>query len=794
MAQSRQLAAIMFTDIVGYTMLMGKNSEKTLELIRTSRGIQKPLVEKYKGHWLKEIGDGAMAKFNSAVDAVNCAIQIQRICRADFEAQLRIGIHLGDIAIENNDVYGDGVNVASRLESLADPGGILISESVERAIHGQTGIETSYLNEVTLKNVEYPIKVYAIRGVGLPKPRLMKSRDNKLAFQKRRKKTMLNALLISIPIILLILIVTIFLPYLRGSNKNQGNTLIQLQIRLPDDIYVAANSNYPALTVSPDGMILIFAGVKNGQRQLFKRKLNDPTIEMIPGTENALAPFFSKDGEWVGFFQKNMIKKIATNGDSPIPVHYTTPDGVYRGATWYTNDSIIYSGSLNDGIGIGSAIGDKIHSLKEWKSISERNNLAQLWPEVINETQCVLFTALNTDKSDNSDICLLSLRSREQKVLVSDGTFAKYSDGQILFTRGNSLYAIPFDIKQNDVGGSETQLVKSIMNNVNGSSQLSVGGSTLAYIEGNENVEKEYLAWVDRSGKVDKIFTNGKPFLNPKFSPDGNYIAIVNYQHSNQDIWLFDVNRETFSSRITTHPGEDFAPVWNPNGKELAIASEIAEDEGEIGPGISLLSINSEKPSKRIFKTPEFGYWEFPTSWSPDGKWLLYSCSKGESIYDIEVLNLVNNERQVVMAHQNVHETGAVFSPNGKWIAYVSDFTGRAEIYIIPFHGEASPKPVSVAGGFEPLWSQDGKKLFYRENDKLMEVLVLNQESMELSVPNMLFRGTFKENHEGGDRSNYEISKDDKRFLMIYRDNMPRPDVINVILNWKGLLKNSQLK
>ena len=119
----RQLAAIMFTDIVGYTALMGKNSQKTLKLVRVSKEIQKPLVKKYNGRWLKEMGDGALAQFSTALDAVNCGVEIQEHARTKFDGKLRIGIHLGDITIENDDVYGDGVNVASRLESIADPGG-----------------------------------------------------------------------------------------------------------------------------------------------------------------------------------------------------------------------------------------------------------------------------------------------------------------------------------------------------------------------------------------------------------------------------------------------------------------------------------------------------------------------------------------------------------------------------------------------------------------------------------------------------------------------------------------------
>ena len=172
MSQTRQLAAIMFTDIVGYTALMGKDSDKAMELVDVSKEIQKPLVEKHHGKWLKEMGDGAMAQFTSALDAVNCALEIQENARMKLDAKLRIGIHSGDITIKNNDIYGDGVNVAARLESITDPGGIYISESIEKAIRGQTKIQLKYLGEVQLKNVDYGVRTYALQGAGLPVPDL----------------------------------------------------------------------------------------------------------------------------------------------------------------------------------------------------------------------------------------------------------------------------------------------------------------------------------------------------------------------------------------------------------------------------------------------------------------------------------------------------------------------------------------------------------------------------------------------------------------------------------------------
>ena len=167
---TRQLAAILFSDIVGYTALMGEDSNKALEWVRQAQSFQKKLVEQHNGIWLKEMGDGAMAQFGTALDAVNCAVEIQRHSRADFEGDLRIGIHLGDITVEDGDIFGDGVNVASRLESIADPGGIYVSDAIEKAIKGQTEIQAKYLGEIGLKNVEYGVRTYALQGVGLPVP------------------------------------------------------------------------------------------------------------------------------------------------------------------------------------------------------------------------------------------------------------------------------------------------------------------------------------------------------------------------------------------------------------------------------------------------------------------------------------------------------------------------------------------------------------------------------------------------------------------------------------------------
>jgi adenylate cyclase len=162
MISQRRLAAIMFTDIVGYTALMGQDEHNALDLVHKNIKIQKPLVEKYHGKWLKEMGDGSMVQFASALDAVNCAIEIQEAAEAELNAKLRIGIHLGDITIEKDEIYGDGVNIASRIESAAEPGSIFISEAVYGAIKGISSINTQFQGQRKLKNVDGPVRMYKI--------------------------------------------------------------------------------------------------------------------------------------------------------------------------------------------------------------------------------------------------------------------------------------------------------------------------------------------------------------------------------------------------------------------------------------------------------------------------------------------------------------------------------------------------------------------------------------------------------------------------------------------------------
>jgi len=221
MPSTRQLAAIMFTDIVGYTALMGRDEQKAFELLDKNRQIQKPIIEKNNGRWIKELGDGVMASFNTASDAVSAAIQIQQACNSSKEFQLRIGIDLGEVVFENNDVFGDGVNIASRIQALAPPGGIWISEAVHHNVANKNNIETVFIKNETLKNVKDPVHIFQVKAEGVAAPVPVANIENKNLNYKLTK--IKNLLFIAGFIIIVIAVYFIYNYFQNNTTVPVGN-------------------------------------------------------------------------------------------------------------------------------------------------------------------------------------------------------------------------------------------------------------------------------------------------------------------------------------------------------------------------------------------------------------------------------------------------------------------------------------------------------------------------------------------------------------------------------------------
>ena len=248
--QSRQLAAIMFTDIAGYTALMGNDEQKAFELLKKNRALQKPIIEQFNGRWIKELGDGVMASFNTVSDAVNAAIKIQESCNAAKDFQLSIGIHQGEIIFENNDIYGDAVNIASRIQSLGVPGSVLFSKKITDEIRNKAEFKITSLGSFEFKNVEEPIEVFALSNPGfiVPKPEDMRGKLKTLPKQKSKKKILiLSAIAVLILSVLFIFKKSIFqqkevaattrsLAILPFENLQNDSTLSFLSDGIPENL------------------------------------------------------------------------------------------------------------------------------------------------------------------------------------------------------------------------------------------------------------------------------------------------------------------------------------------------------------------------------------------------------------------------------------------------------------------------------------------------------------------------------------------------------------------------------
>ncbi|MCP3928064.1 MAG: adenylate/guanylate cyclase domain-containing protein [Bacteroidetes bacterium] len=269
-----KLAAIMFTDIVGYTALVGADEASALELLRKSRSIQQSLVLKYKGKWLKEMGDGVLAEFSSAYDSARCAIAIQEKARKDLGCQIRIGIHLGDVTVENGDIFGDGVNIASRLQSIADPGGIYVSESIQKAVRSKADIDLEYFGEVELKNVSFPVKTYFVKGLFLPLPS-----KGKIKGLTRGKESRRNAAT-AIAAVLIVLLAAVYWFAIRESGET--NDEIKSIAVLPFENMSGDPENEPFCDGMTDEVIKRLSRISS-----LEKVISRTTVMKFKGTDNS---------------------------------------------------------------------------------------------------------------------------------------------------------------------------------------------------------------------------------------------------------------------------------------------------------------------------------------------------------------------------------------------------------------------------------------------------------------------------------------------------------------------------
>ncbi len=525
------------------------------------------------------------------------------------------------------------------------------------------------------------------------------------------------------------------------------------------------------IAVSPDGSRFVY-GTTNG---LFLRALDALYARRISGTDkDSVQPFFSPDGQWLGYFSQsdNKLKKVAISGGAP-QVLCDTSAGI-AGASWDSEETIVYS-DLVKGIMRVSANGGTPEILVEGNIANGAKEGFPVFPQMLPDGKNLLFTnAFNMSEFNNNQIIVQSLKSGKRKVLFKGGMYSRYlPTGHIAYTLPASntnignYFAVSFDLDKLEVTGGPVSVLEGV------AAGSSPDSGTLVYVPGPSGMTGaagpastlNTLVWVDREGKEETLGAAPKNYQSLNISPDGSKVALTVTDTGNMDIWVWDLSHQT-PTRLTFDKADDDSPVWTPDGKRIVFGSNRGKTIGGIywrsADGVGEVEPLGARPNRLII----------PRSFSPDGKFLvttevlITATSVGTNI---GMVSMEGNRGISDLLKEDYFELVPRISPDGRYMAYESDESGTDNVYVRPFPDVNGGRwQVSNNGGNSPLWSPDGRELFYRNGDATLAVDVETGPAFTHGNPRVLFRGTYLSGNILKVTSTpWDIGPDGKRFLMI---------------------------
>ncbi|HEV2201728.1 MAG TPA: protein kinase [Bryobacteraceae bacterium] len=521
----------------------------------------------------------------------------------------------------------------------------------------------------------------------------------------------------------------------------------------------------PEIAISPDGSRLVYsAGPGNTATQLYLRAMDGLEAHAIPGTEGAYGPFFSPDGQWVGFSQGAKLTKVSLNGGPPVNLADTSGAGGALGASW-GQGTIAFSPVTSSPIQQVSDAGGNVQPLTHLETADN----SHVFPDLLPNAAGLLFGAGPT--AATSRVAVQSLKTGERRDLFPAGIMPRYApSGHIAFLQAGNLMAAPFDVRSLKATGPAVPVVEGVM-----PFQYSFSSTgTLVYIPGSSQAPQLKLVWVDRNGKEQALPAAPHNYVMPRISPDGRRVA-AGLEEADSQIWIYDLTRDTLT-RLTFAPGNNIDPLWTPDGKRIVFkgnGNRLYWQPAD-GSGAAEALTDGNLSSNDI-----------PGSFSPDGETMaIVESAPAQSVW---ILPLRDRKAQL-FERGETNETAPRFSPDGHWLAYTSAESGRNEIYARPYPGPGGKYQISTEGGTEPVWNPKGRELFYRAGNKMMAVDVSTQPGFSAGKPRVLFEGAYVPTPRSF--PNYDVSPDGQRFLMVKATELGQaPTQINVVLNWFEELK-----
>ena len=541
-----------------------------------------------------------------------------------------------------------------------------------------------------------------------------------LAEVSRRKLTE-RFWIASTAILTLALLLLAAFVFLRQAPKNNAAAVVRYDV-LPLNKTGLFLIRLPAVAISPDGSTLAFLANDDGVNRLYVRKRDDTEVKMIPGTEGVSDATFSPDGQSIAFIADFTLKKAPLNG----PVVSLTKVGDTRGVSWMADDSLIYAPAATGGLFQISANGGEPHPIT--KVDEAKKERTHRWPQALPGVKAVLFTVGSLDKPDdydNANIEAVVLETGERKLLIQGASVARYvPTGHLVFARDGILYAVRFDINRLTVSGKPVAVLTGVAGDkTTGAVHFSISNDgTLAYVPGSTTSGLRGLTWVDKNGNQTPVNIPRGQFNDARISPDGTRVAVLQGSSPSGDVWIYEFARATFTR--LTFTTTNATPVWSADGKNIYyVSSDSAADETTI----------LRKPADGSHEAENivtFKHQAYLKAILPDGETALLDAQRLTNDSNIMTVALKHDAQPTPLVNTQFMEYAAAASPDGRWLAYQSNESGRPEIYVRDIVGSGGRWPISTGGGEEPRWSPDGRELYYRINAQLMAVPIETRSSL----------------------------------------------------------------